>query len=797
MIKNILDKHFLILSMLLCFVACKQDDLELSNVEMIHDTFFLGIDAKTPYAENFTVSKDAFTTETGVIVSSEPWELEANKDSDAASWCGFYIPGTEDGLTGGLRSGYFTLIINANSNAQDREAKFIFLLKNSNIRKTFVIHQTANDPFIKADSPSMSVLSKASENNTIKIRTNTQWSVTVEPSTATWLTLQSPTQGLGEFDLKVKVDQNTGATRSAMVIIKNNEIADTVKVSQLYPSEAITYSSNLNSPSIYSNAASLSNVISWINPSIVYISQRVVICNMSDDTLRVIDNSKSSALSTLNITSEVNANSGIWLKGYVGAIKISINALDASSKLVASTGVIITNTHYSLGMGTDEDPFIIMNFGQLSRVSKNLNKSFKQGADIDVAVAVNLSTQQLALSPIGEAINPFTGKYDGDGYKIDNLKMVAAQKTLALFGYIKQASISNIILSRCDINNTSSDKTTLLDANDANGNCASGIVGYFTANFGGSVTGCANIDGKVESNTEGVKWPFAAGIVGKISGSISSIGKVERCYNTSEIKAGAWAAGIACLSIPTSGVQGISVRYCYNKGNITSVSGKNSSTKAAGIMCTLTAMADVTNVKLEQCFNTGTITGQSGGLGGIAGQISNVPIKNCFNTGNIVISANFNISCAGGIMGTIGNDVNLCTGSISSCYSVGSIKYATGIDTPENGGSGLAKIGGIVGERGNAVKNPSTDPSTSGYKVLNCKFLEQTTPFPISDAMSPMAMKPFDAVTDKSTWTSYKLSAQTSDALTKPGTYAEWDFVKVWTFGAGYSYPQLLNNLYK
>jgi len=105
------------------------------------------------------------------------------------------------------------------------------------------------------------------------------------------------------------------------------------------------------------------------------------------------------------------------------------------------------------GTGTIEDPYLISSIEDLEyfRDSVNSGTSFngqfiKQTEDIDLSEIHN-------WNPIGhfESGRFFEGNYNGNGYKIENLKIKKGQNNAGLFGQLI-GTVENINLINCDIN---------------------------------------------------------------------------------------------------------------------------------------------------------------------------------------------------------------------------------------------------------------------------------------------------------------------------------------------------------
>ena len=73
-----------------------------------------------------------------------------------------------------------------------------------------------------------------------------------------------------------------------------------------------------------------------------------------------------------------------------------------------------------------------------------LDKNYMQNADITMS--------KTEWVPIGTKRNPFTGQYNGNGYKIKGLTMTSpAVKIIGFFGFARNAQLCNITLRDLDI----------------------------------------------------------------------------------------------------------------------------------------------------------------------------------------------------------------------------------------------------------------------------------------------------------------------------------------------------------
>lgn len=111
------------------------------------------------------------------------------------------------------------------------------------------------------------------------------------------------------------------------------------------------------------------------------------------------------------------------------------------------------------GTGSEEDPYLIATAEQLALVARLTNRGqsfegvyFKQISDIDLG-GCNWTPIGRASSHNDDKIDlslpnaPFSGNYDGNGFIIENFSVNGPQYSgSGLFGYVKDATISNILV---------------------------------------------------------------------------------------------------------------------------------------------------------------------------------------------------------------------------------------------------------------------------------------------------------------------------------------------------------------
>ena len=183
--------------------------------------------------------------------------------------------------------------------------------------------------------------------------------------------------------------------------------------------------------------------------------------------------------------------------------------------------------------------------------------------------------------PIGNYRHSFQGNFDGQGHTVKNLKIVASgSDNYALFGYVKDGNISNVIVDgKIDLTGSGSGSYGV-----------AGLVGKFDGTKG-NIENCIN---KVTVNGS----QNVGGIVGYVPGGYNSTAtkSILNCINEADIKSNSNnAAGIAGY---VSGQ--VTIDSCYNRGNCTT-----GSWRAGGIVAYLSN----SYAKINNCYSTGAVSG--------------------------------------------------------------------------------------------------------------------------------------------------------------------------------------------
>ncbi len=238
---------------------------------------------------------------------------------------------------------------------------------------------------------------------------------------------------------------------------------------------------------------------------------------------------------------------------------------------------------------------------------------------------------------------------------------------------------------------------------DGNYNYAAGFAGQ--TDLGSTIDNCINKGtiGKIK-NTSGTTWTgpqYVGGFVGWLNGTVSNCrnegtlngrmnvggitgrlgktGKILDCANTVDITI-PYGSNLGGMAPNTQG-SGLSyIIRCYNTGNL----------KAKGYVAGI--IGQITNgVTVDSCYNTGNISGYSStsyGVGGVIGQMASSTAypseaKNSWNSGDIYNESQSTGGFAGKITGGVAHD----------CYNTGNVKVVN-IDPEKSTPSG---VGGFAG----------------------------------------------------------------------------------------------------
>ena len=369
-------------------------------------------------------------------------------------------------------------------------------------------------------------------------------------------------------------------------------------------------------------------------------------------------------------------------------MSLALSAAVTFTSIFAGTGITASAAKGITGDGTQDDPYVIMNYSGLKEYSDIVNSAgegrfyAKLGADIT-----------------GSASDPFTSvgsneeyriHFDGNGKTIRNVKVKQNSDTsyAGFFGCLATLEISNVTFENCSISAPKASATAM-------------VVGYLYSSHGSStkdfdhvtVQNCSISGG---SNVGGVVGSMAKDYTGagdlyycvvrnsSITGTGDNIGGVSgnNMYQLTNCQVlNTTVKGTSSTSKNVGGVVGINnnqpnktfdtlrenpILNCTFSGQVSGVE------NVGGIAGT--AITDMTNCKVIQSTDASLPSKVSGttDVGGVVGKVSGNTMKGCANSAEVFGEEN-----VGGIGGRVegGEEVNNCNnyGNVTGTTCVGGV----------------------------------------------------------------------------------------------------------------------------
>ncbi len=387
-----------------------------------------------------------------------------------------------------------------------------------------------------------------------------------------------------------------------------------------------------------------------------------------------------------------------------------IRAFQSDTGDVKYSNMIKVNTTVFAESGTSDDPYRISEAYQLKWISQNpiaWNKHYIQTADIN-ADTISSSFGEEGWLPIGYnngiyLNRPFSGSYDGQGYKIDALHLDRTSDGSGMFGYVRSAKLNRIILTNVNIKGN---------------NFVGGLVGEVDNSLidscyaGGSVSGNYSI----------------GGLFGKIYDS-----DINRCSSGNSLSGERYIGGLIGSTYKATVYRSFS----------------NSSVNGTSWCGGLIGSTDDRTI-LSKCYANGSVNGTSY-IGGLIGS-NNAAVSDCYSRGSVS-----GISRAGGLMGT-----NRDATKVRACFWD---KQTSGQSTSA-GGSGKTTLEmKDMSSYSNAGWVFKTDDEegiwnisievNDGYPVLSCMYPDLPVPvlssigdpIPLNYSLEANYPNPFNPVT--------------------------------------------------
>ncbi|MFW6035412.1 MAG: PQQ-binding-like beta-propeller repeat protein [Halothermotrichaceae bacterium] len=396
------------------------------------------------------------------------------------------------------------------------------------------------------------------------------------------------------------------------------------------------------------------------------------------------------------------------------------------------------------GNGNEEDPFIIYTLAGLEKIGTKdypLNAYYRLGRDIDAGVTRNKDYQNgKGWMPIGKkdrmvteydesSGDPFTGVFDGQGYKIKNLYIYWVETNNAgLFAAI-EGTIMNV---------------NLVDVN-IKGNSAGGLA----ASNKGEIEHCS-VTGIIEADST------LGGLVSRNEGTITNSKTKVDIESLGDVGG---LVGFNAGDIIDSSVEGKVAGNIYI-GGLTGVNTGTVSTSHAVVNLEgniyiggLVGLNEEEGI-IEKSYAKGDVAGYDRTSGGLVGHNKEGEILSCYAVANVK-----NHNSAGGLVG-VNNSL------IENSYAVGNVKAnydAGGLvgynrDTVNKSYayaeiSSLGDSGGLIGDGDGDVNFSFWNKEKSGQEE------------------------------------SYGGKDVTIEEMIQVSAYEGWDFENIWTIEEGKSFP--------
>ena len=412
--------------------------------------------------------------------------------------------------------------------------------------------------------------------------------------------------------------------------------------------------------------------------------------------------------------------------------------------------------------------------------------------DGDYILTSDIDLSGINWEPIGSFTNtttksPFTGTFDGNGYKIINLTIdLPSKSSVGLFGHTERAIISNVALE--DINVTGNSRV-------------------------GGLVGSAHSGSKI-SNSYSTGSVKGIGRAGGLVGDADSGAEINNSYSTS--------------SVELTGTQRSNAGGLVGRANnSTTISNSSATGSVAGRTGLGGLVGGFANSTIENSCASGTVRGtryingtkihQSEDAGGLVGWFSSGTATNSYATGEV-----YGENSVGGFVGGTNYDAiirkSYATGPVKGTWHAGGFvgkaiggtyenSYATGSVTGDIGGNG-----GFVGwaEYRTKISNSySTGSVTAGEKTWSSQggsvggFVGYVSgaEFPINNSYWDTEITGQEESTGYYQYSSGSSSryydyldgvkGKTTDEMKLEESYEGWDFETIWKIDEGNDYPKL------
>jgi len=353
------------------------------------------------------------------------------------------------------------------------------------------------------------------------------------------------------------------------------------------------------------------------------------------------------------------------------------------------------------GEGTEESPFAVCSVPQLQAVRTELDAHFILASSLDLSELED-------FEPIGDALTPFVGVFDGGGRALEGLVVSAPEfGDVGLFGVVgdsgQPAILRDLVLRDFELEGLNQvgvlaahlqDDETLVELVNVEGGSvqADFLVGGVVGNSEGIITGCSASASVTATAAFEYFGSAAGGLLGQnLGGSVvdsTASGDVTGLYAVGGL-VGVLSLGSISDGMVSGGLASGTVTAVSNAGGLVGLSfGAVEASCASGAVDAEGYVGGLVGVNLGTILTscaTGPVEGNAQGAGGLVGNAGNASsVTDSYATGSVR-----GATMVGGLLGSSGdaNDVTRC--------------YATGSVTADD------LVGGLIGEVGDTVATGS------------------------------------------------------------------------------------------
>jgi uncharacterized protein YjdB len=428
-------------------------------------------------------------------------------------------------------------------------------------------------------------------------------------------------------------------------------------------------------------------------------------------------------------------------------------------------------TDFAGGAGTASDPYRIETRAQLEKLIPGTD-----GAGVHYRLTADIDLSGSNWTPIGaNSDTPFKGKLHGGGHKLANITIPSGGQYGGLFGvlgagaYIDSLNImgGNITAATA----TAVDYRYGAVAGYAYCSVTSGtdsIVIYACSNS-------ANVNAAQATNAT----TRTGGIVGyaHTTGSGNAVININACVNTGIVRGGGQQTGGIvgyAYSFEGAGSGSISIKYCFNGGNVTGSSVAAHAPRIGGILGHAYLAKSNSSLVISECYSDAKVesitNSESSYIGGLVGHLqgySTTPI-------NILLDKSYAI---GSVVGRTANTALRLAGLIgyTSPSSASTITLSNLValqDTLIGSGSYIKR----VRASGANVSGSGVLNRVNNYGYVNVRALNATSSVTVTS-------------TDTASDNGANITLAQAQSLNFYSTTTSWDFSTTWAIRDGASFP--------